>query len=41
MPGILIGSNCLIGPATVVRKNIPDNTTFYTKFEEIIKKNKK
>ena len=40
MPGILIGSNCLIGPATVVRKNIPDNTTFYTKFEEVIKKNK-
>ena len=41
MPGILIGSDCLIGPATVVRKNIPDNTTFYTKFEEVIKKNKK
>ena len=41
MPGILIGSNCLIGPATVVRKNIPDNTTFYTKFEEVIKKNKR
>ena len=41
MPGILIGSNCLIGPATVVRKNISDNTTFYAKFEEVIKKNKK
>ena len=41
MPGILIGSNCLIGPATVVRKNISDNMTFYTKFEEVIKKNKK
>jgi bifunctional UDP-N-acetylglucosamine pyrophosphorylase/glucosamine-1-phosphate N-acetyltransferase len=41
MPGILIGSNCLIGPSTVVRKNIPDDTTFYTKSEEVIKKNKK
>jgi len=41
MPGVLIGSNCLIGPSTVVRKNVPDNTTFYTKFEEIIKENKK
>jgi bifunctional UDP-N-acetylglucosamine pyrophosphorylase/glucosamine-1-phosphate N-acetyltransferase len=40
MPGILIGSNCLIGPATVVRKNISDNTTFYTKFKEVIKENK-
>jgi bifunctional UDP-N-acetylglucosamine pyrophosphorylase/glucosamine-1-phosphate N-acetyltransferase len=41
MPGVLIGSNCLIGPATIVRKNISDNTTFYAKFEEVIKKNKK
>jgi UDP-N-acetylglucosamine diphosphorylase/glucosamine-1-phosphate N-acetyltransferase len=40
MPGIFIGFNSLIGPATVARKNIPDNTTFYTKFEEVIKENR-
>ncbi len=39
MPGILIGSNCVIGPSSVVFENIEDNTTFYTKFEQVIKKN--
>lgn len=39
MPGILIGSGCLIGPGTLVFENIGDNTTFYTKFEKIVKKN--
>lgn len=38
MPGVLIGSNCNIGPGTVVFDNIEDNTTFYTKFEKVIKK---
>lgn len=33
MPGIMIGSNCLIGPGSVVFENINNNTTFYTKFE--------
>ncbi len=33
MPGVLIGSNCLIGPASVVFENLQDNTTFYTKFK--------
>ncbi|MCK4473913.1 NTP transferase domain-containing protein [Candidatus Parcubacteria bacterium] len=28
MPGILIGSNCLIYPGSIVSKNIKDNTTF-------------
>jgi len=36
MPGVIVGSNALIGPGTVVSKNIPDNTKFYTKFQEII-----
>lgn len=31
MPGVLIGSNCLIGPAETVFKNLPDNTTFFSK----------
>lgn len=38
MPGVLIGSNCSIGPHTFVRENIEDSTTFYTKFEGIFKK---
>lgn len=40
MPGVLIGSNCLIGPSTLVFENIEDNTTFYTKFEKVVKKKK-
>lgn len=39
MPGILIGSNCIIGPASVVFENIEDDTTFFTNFEGIKKKN--
>lgn len=38
MPGVLIGSNCKIGPNSVIFKNIEDNTTFYTKFQSVIKK---
>ena len=37
MPGVLIGSNCTIGPNSVVLENIKDNTTFYIKFEGIKK----
>lgn len=40
MPGVLIGSNCQIGPNSVVFKSIKDNTVFYTKFQEIIKNKK-
>jgi len=32
MPGVLIGTNCVIGPASVVFENIEDNKNFYTKF---------
>jgi len=39
MPGVLIGSNCVVGPGSVVFDNIEDNTTFYTKFEKVVKKN--
>ena len=38
MPGITIGSNVLIGPSTVVAKNIPDNTKYYTKFQGVYEK---
>jgi len=30
MPGVLIGSGCVIGPHSLVMKNIEDNKTFYT-----------
>ena len=37
MPGILIGSDCMIGPGTLVFENIKDGKTFYTKFEGVKK----
>jgi len=37
MPGKLIGSNCIIGPNSVVSENIEDNTTLYTEFKGIKK----
>ena len=40
MPGILIGSNSLIGPGSMVMKNLPSDSVFYNKFEEVVKKNK-
>ena len=38
MPGVIIGNNSLIGPSTVVLKNVPDSTKYYTKFQEVIEK---
>ncbi len=40
MPGILIGSNCSVGPGTLIFENIEDDTTCFTKFEEIVKRKK-
>jgi len=37
MPGVLIGSNCAIGPNSIVFENIEDNTSFYTEFKGIKK----
>jgi len=37
MPGKLIGSDCFIGPNSVVSENIEDNTTFFTEFKGIKK----
>lgn len=38
MPGVLIGSNCVIGPNTMVKENIEDDTLFYTTFQGVKKK---
>jgi len=38
MPGVLIGSNCFIGPKSLVKANIEDNIFFYAKFKEVKKK---
>lgn len=38
MPGKFIGSNCFVGPNSLICENIKDNTTFYTRFEGIKKK---
>jgi len=40
MPGVLIGSNCLIGPGTIVFQNLEDNMTYYTEFKGIKKERK-
>ncbi|UCG95575.1 MAG: NTP transferase domain-containing protein [archaeon] len=40
MPGVMVGSNCVIGPNTVVRKNIESDTLFYTEFKDVVKKRK-
>lgn len=36
MPGIIIGENSIIGPSTVIQKNVPSDTKYYSKFQEII-----
>lgn len=36
MPGIIIGENSIIGPSTVIQKNVPPDTKYYSKFQEII-----
>jgi len=38
MPGIFIGSETTIGPGSLVAKNVPDKTVFYTKLKRIKKK---
>ncbi|MDP3093180.1 MAG: sugar phosphate nucleotidyltransferase [bacterium] len=41
MPGVFIGSDCIIGPGTIVFKNVPDNSKVITKFQTQILKSKK
>lgn len=38
MPGVLIGSNCIVGPGSVIPENIEDNTTLYSQFKNLTKK---
>lgn len=38
MPGIVIGNNSIIGPGTVVSKNISDNTKYFVKATEVVEK---
>jgi bifunctional UDP-N-acetylglucosamine pyrophosphorylase/glucosamine-1-phosphate N-acetyltransferase len=33
MPGVLIGSDCLVGPGTLVFENLGDRTAFYSEFK--------
>ncbi|MCK4967979.1 MAG: NTP transferase domain-containing protein [Candidatus Aenigmarchaeota archaeon] len=40
MPGVFIGANTIIGSGTSVGKHVPSNTKYYTKFSEIVEKNK-
>jgi acetyltransferase-like isoleucine patch superfamily enzyme len=40
MPGVLVGSNCIIGPNSIVMKNIEDNKLFYTEFKQVVKDRK-
>jgi len=37
MPGTLIGSDCIIGPGTLVFENLGDNATFYAEYKGIKK----
>lgn len=41
MPGILVGENAIIGPHSLVMKNIEDNTIFYSSQRAIKKKTSK
>lgn len=40
MPGVLIGSGCVVGPNSLVMESIGDNLIFYSKFQKIVKKRK-
>ncbi|MFH1714165.1 MAG: sugar phosphate nucleotidyltransferase [Candidatus Nealsonbacteria bacterium] len=39
MPGVLIGRNCTVGPGTFVFENLENNTSFFSEFKGIKKKN--
>ncbi len=38
MPGVIIGNNTTIGPSTSVFRNVDDDVTFYSKFQEIVER---
>jgi phosphoglycolate phosphatase-like HAD superfamily hydrolase len=39
MPGVAIGDKAIIGPSTTVMHNVAPNVRYYTKMQEIVKKN--
>lgn len=39
MPGARVGNNTTVGPSTTVSKDIPANSKYYTKFQEVVQKN--
>ena len=38
MPGILVGSGCIVGPGSLILENIEGNTKYYSKFKSVVKK---
>lgn len=40
MPGVIIGNNATVGPQTVVMQNVPDDSSYYSKFEGVVEKKK-
>lgn len=40
MPGKFIGSNCIIGPNSFIAKNVQDNSQFFLRFKNVLKKRK-
>lgn len=38
MPGVIIGSGCIIGPCSVVSENVEAGVTYYTEFKRVVKK---
>ncbi|MEA2004195.1 MAG: bifunctional sugar-1-phosphate nucleotidylyltransferase/acetyltransferase [archaeon] len=40
MPGVIVGSNCVVGPNTVVMGNLDSGMVCYSKFENVVKKRK-
>lgn len=36
MPGVVIGTSAVVGPSTVVMRNVSSHTRYYTKFQEVI-----
>ncbi len=38
MPGVLVGSNCFIGPVTIVKENVESNTICYAEQELVVRK---
>ena len=41
MPGVMIGSKCVVGPGTIIMENVGDNFKIYTSQNKIIKKARK